>query len=78
MTQYRIKLLAVPGRNGCEDLPEAYYGVVDFPVSMNFAIYCRTGIDKARTFTRQEALYALRTDLRGWPARCEPPIVITY
>lgn len=72
--RYRIKLLAVDR----PPLPEAYYGPVDFSVSMNFAIYRRTGFDRAYTFTLEEALNVLRTDLEGWPARCEPPIVVTY
>ena len=80
MTQYRIRLLAVPAHNDCPPLPEGYYGSREGPGSMNPAIYDRvTDRDKARVFnTPAEALNAIRNDLRGWRARCEPPITVIY
>lgn len=75
---YRIYLPAVPAKHKDDfSVPSGYYGHVP-GVSMNRAIYCRVGREEAEVLSREQALRLLRTELRGWPARCEPPLVVEY
>lgn len=78
MTEWRIKLLAMPARNGCEPLPEAYYG--DVPgVSMNHLYYSRVQREKAFTFTRPEdVIHVINNRFGSNYAKAEPPITVTY
>lgn len=72
--KYRVEMLAHPRH---PDIPAGWYGPVA-GVTMNHHIYCRVPRkEDAFLLTAREAVSFVQGS-KGWPCRCDPPIVITY
>lgn len=78
MTEHRIFLEARPATRTSEAIFAGYFGPVP-GVGMNEFIYCRVSHEKAWTYTPHEAVRQIQEIWdKGYPARCEPPVTITF
>jgi hypothetical protein len=78
MTEHRIFLDARPATPTSGALAAGYFGHVP-GVGMNEFIYCRVSRESAYTYGPHEAVRQIQEIWdKGYPARCEPPVAITF
>lgn len=80
MIKHKIFLEAL-APNDSKDfyVPAGYFGPIKQYVGMNHYLYCRTSEDNAWTFSSDNAVKIVsEMQAKGYPARCEPPVIRTF